>query len=44
MDKSFTLLEQGTKEIMVFGNKWGRGGEIFYDYLGLKAPNVIKKK
>ncbi|WP_434297259.1 ABC transporter substrate-binding protein [Clostridium sporogenes] len=44
MDKSFTLLEQGAKEIMVFGNKWGRGGEIFYDYLGLKAPNVIKKE
>ncbi len=44
MDKSFTLLEQDKKEIMVFGNKWGRGGEIFYDYLGLKAPNVVKKE
>ncbi|NFN86498.1 ferrichrome ABC transporter substrate-binding protein [Clostridium sporogenes] len=44
MDKSFTLLEQDKKEIMVLGNKWGRGGEIVYDYLGLKAPNVVKKE
>ncbi len=44
MDKTFTLIEQDTKQITVFGNKWGRGGEILYDYLGVKAPNVVKKK
>ncbi|AUM97824.1 ferrichrome ABC transporter substrate-binding protein [Clostridium botulinum] len=44
MDKTFTLIEQDTKQITVFGNKWGRGGEILYDYLGVKAPNVIKKE
>ncbi|HDK7157283.1 ferrichrome ABC transporter substrate-binding protein [Clostridium sporogenes] len=44
MDKTFTLIEQDTKQITVFGNKWGRGGEILYDYLGLKAPDVIKKE
>ncbi|AVQ37827.1 ferrichrome ABC transporter substrate-binding protein [Clostridium botulinum] len=44
MDKTFTLIEQDTKQITVFGNKWGRGGEILYDYLGVKAPNVVKKE
>ncbi|APQ95290.1 ABC transporter substrate-binding protein [Clostridium botulinum] len=44
MDKTFTLIEQDTKQITVFGNNWGRGGEILYDYLGLKAPDVIKKE
>ncbi len=44
MDKTFTLIEQDTKQITVFGNNWGRGGEILYDYLELKAPDVIKKK
>ncbi len=43
MDKTFTLIEHWDKEIMVFGNKWGRGGEIIYDYLDLKAPEVIEK-
>ncbi|AUM94206.1 MULTISPECIES: ABC transporter substrate-binding protein [Clostridium] len=44
MDKTFTLIEQDTKQITMFGNKWGRGGEILYDYLGVKAPNVVKKE
>ncbi|MEW9096028.1 MAG: ABC transporter substrate-binding protein [Clostridiaceae bacterium] len=44
MDKTFTLIEQDTKQITVFGNGWGRGGEILYDYLDLKAPDVIEKE
>ena len=43
MDKSFTLVENNSGKVWVFGNKWGRGGEVFYDYLDLKAPDVIEK-
>lgn len=43
MDKTFTLLENNSGKVWVFGNKWGRGGEIFYDYLDLKAPDIIEK-
>lgn len=45
INKTFTLVESlGEGSIAVFGNKWGRGGEILYDYLGLKAPEVIQKE
>jgi iron complex transport system substrate-binding protein len=44
MDKSFTLVENNSGKVWVFGNKWGRGGEVFYDYLDLKAPDVIEKE
>ncbi|WP_027702761.1 ABC transporter substrate-binding protein [Metaclostridioides mangenotii] len=45
MDKTFTLIESYSgKTLMIFGNKYGRGGEIFYDYLDLKAPNIIEKE
>ncbi len=45
MDKKFTLLERrGTGETYIFGDKWGRGGEIIYSYLGLKAPDVVQKE
>jgi iron complex transport system substrate-binding protein len=45
MDKTFTLLESDSgKTLMIFGNKYGRGGEIFYDYLDLKAPDIIEKE
>lgn len=43
MDKTFTLLENNSGKVWVFGNRWGRGGEIFYDYLDLKAPDLIEK-
>ncbi len=45
MDKTFTLIESDSgKTLMIFGNKYGRGGEIFYDYLDLKAPDIIEKE
>jgi len=44
MDKTFTLLENNSGKVWVFGNKWGRGGEVFYDYLDLKAPDIIEKE
>jgi iron complex transport system substrate-binding protein len=44
MDKKFTLLESHSGKTWIYGNKYGRGGEIFYDYLDLKAPDVIEKE
>ncbi|MCR1954427.1 ABC transporter substrate-binding protein [Clostridioides mangenotii] len=44
MDKTFTLLESHSGKTWIYGNKYGRGGEIFYDYLDLKAPAVIEKE
>jgi iron complex transport system substrate-binding protein len=44
MDKTFTLLESHSGKTWIYGNKWGRGGEVFYDYLDLKAPDVIEKE
>ena len=44
MDKTFTLLENNSGKVWAFGNKWGRGGEVFYDYLDLKAPDIIEKE
>lgn len=29
------------KEIYLFGNNWGRGGEIIYQALGFQAPESI---
>jgi iron complex transport system substrate-binding protein len=44
MDKTFTLLESHSGKTWIYGNKWGRGGEVFYDYLDLKAPDVIERE
>lgn len=44
LDKTFTLAEAPEKgNVTVYGNKWGRGGNILYDYLDLKAPEPIEK-
>ena len=44
-DKNVILLENQTKGILrVFGDDYGRGGEIIYQYLGLKAPERIQKE
>ncbi|TWS94076.1 iron-hydroxamate ABC transporter substrate-binding protein [Streptococcus sp. sy018] len=40
-DKTFTLIGLSEKEIYLFGNNWGRGGEILYQALGFKAPEKI---
>ena len=44
-DKNVILLENQTKGILrAFGDDYGRGGEIIYQYLGLKAPERIQKE
>ncbi|MFF2015836.1 AraC family transcriptional regulator [Paenibacillus sp. NPDC058177] len=42
-DKTVSILQPFAKGIYAWGNKGGRGGEILYDDLGLKAPEVIQK-
>ena len=29
--------------VFVYGDKWGRGGDLIYSQLNLKAPDVIQK-
>lgn len=40
-DKTFTVMGLNEKEIYLFGNNWGRGGEILYQALGFKAPEKV---
>ncbi|MHA6484851.1 ABC transporter substrate-binding protein [Paenibacillus sp. strain BS8-2] len=41
-DKKVSILQPYAKGIYVWGNKGGRGGEILYNDLGLKAPEPIQ--
>ena len=43
-NKTITLMETYSKELFVYGNKQGRGGEVLYDLLELKAPEVVQKE
>ncbi|MFC3803347.1 helix-turn-helix domain-containing protein [Cohnella sp. GCM10012308] len=44
-DKTVTIVEGGLKQMSVVESKqFGRGSQIIYDYLGLKAPEVVQKK
>jgi len=42
-DATATVLETFGKELYVYGNNWGRGTEIIYQALGIKAPVKIEK-
>ncbi|WP_423363981.1 ABC transporter substrate-binding protein [Mycoplasma sp. P36-A1] len=41
-DKTITLMETYVKELFVYGNKQGRGGDVLYDLLGLKATKIVQ--
>lgn len=43
-DKTITLMETYSKELFIYGNKQGRGGEVLYDLLELKAPDIVQKE
>ncbi|MNO34537.1 Iron(3+)-hydroxamate-binding protein FhuD precursor [compost metagenome] len=43
-DKTVSILQPYAKGIYAWGDKGGRGGEILYRDLGLKAPDIIQKK
>lgn len=38
-----SVLETFGKELYVYGNNWGRGTEIIYQALGVKAPKQVEK-
>ncbi|MFF2480407.1 AraC family transcriptional regulator [Paenibacillus sp. NPDC058071] len=45
LDKTVTIIEGGKKEMAVIDSKlYGRGSQIIYEYLGMKAPEIIQKK
>lgn len=39
---TFTVVGLFEKEIYLFGNNWGRGGEVIYQALGFDAPQKVK--
>ena len=39
---SFTVMDFYDKNIYLYGNNWGRGGELIYDSLGYTAPEKVK--
>lgn len=43
-DATFSVMGLFQKEIYVFGNNWGRGGEVVYQALGFKAPQKVEEE
>lgn len=41
---TFTVAGLYEKEIYLFGNNWGRGGEVIYQALGYNAPQTVVEK
>lgn len=42
-DQTFSIFEaDGNGGVWVYGDKWGRGGDLLYSQLGLNAPQIIK--
>ncbi|MFF2885941.1 ABC transporter substrate-binding protein [Paenibacillus sp. NPDC057967] len=45
LNKTVTIIEGGKKEMSVIESElYGRGSQIIYEYLELKAPEIIQKK
>lgn len=44
LDKTITLMETYNKEVFVYGDKQGRGGEVLYSLLGLKGPEIVQNE
>ncbi|WP_050613740.1 iron-hydroxamate ABC transporter substrate-binding protein [Bacillus testis] len=42
-DKTVSIMESFSKGVYVFGDNFGRGGEVIYKALGLKAPEAVQK-
>lgn len=41
-DVTVTVMGLFEKDIYLFGNNWGRGGEVIYQALGFKAPQKVQ--
>lgn len=45
IDKKFSIFESNPNGgVWVYGDKWGRGGDLIYSQLGFKAPDVIQNE
>ena len=44
MDKTFSLFEKAENGVWVYGDKWGRGGDLIYSHMGFAAPEVIQSE
>lgn len=45
LDKTFSVIESdGNGGIWVYGDKWGRGGDLLYSQLELQAPEIVEKE
>jgi iron complex transport system substrate-binding protein len=42
-DKTFMVMEAYGKDMYVYGKNWGRGTEVIYQALGLKAPKKLEE-
>lgn len=43
-DATVTVIEQYGKDIYIYGKNWGRGTEVIYQALGLKAPKKLEQE
>ncbi|MGT2906845.1 ABC transporter substrate-binding protein [Streptococcus dentiloxodontae] len=41
-DTTFTVMDFYDKNITIYGNNFGRGGELIYDALGYSAPQTVQ--
>ncbi len=45
LNKTISVIESdGNGGIWVYGDKWGRGGDILYSHLGFHAPDIVEKE
>lgn len=45
MDKTVSIFgKDANGSIWVFGDKWGRGGDLIYSQLGFKAPEIVQNE
>lgn len=45
LDKTISIVEGGLKGMVIVESKqFGRGSQAVYEYLGMKAPEVVQKK
>lgn len=45
LEKTFSIIESdGNSRIWVYGEKYGRGGDLLYGSLGFHAPEIVEKE
>jgi len=45
LEKTFSVIEgDGNSGIWVYGDKYGRGGDLLYNSLGFHAPEIVEKE